>query len=166
MKPPAIALEKIRALGPACYEFTVPEEYRDMNGHMNMRYYLAIFDEAGEALHELLGLTAEFHKQKNTGTVDLEHHVHYLSEVMPGERVSVYIRMAAWSPKRLHYMLFMVNETRGKLSSIFECMNAFADLSVRKTAPFPPEIAERVAKGVAFSDSLDWPAPVCGAMNA
>jgi acyl-CoA thioester hydrolase len=166
MKPPSIPLEKIRALGPACYEMTVPEEYRDMNGHMNMRYYLAIFDEAGEVLHEQLGLTAEFHARNQTGTVDLEHHVHFLSEVMPGDRVSVYFRMAAWSPKRLHYLMFMVNERNGRLSSIFECMNAFADLKVRKTAPFPPEIAARVAAGVAASDALDWPAPICGAMSA
>ena len=79
---------------------------------------------------------------------------------MPGNRIAVYARLVAQTAKRLHYPMFMVNETRGSLASIFECMNGFMDLSVRKTAPFPPEIAEWL-----WGAALDWAAPVCGAMR-
>ena len=48
MKPPQISLEKILALEPACLRMIVPEAYRDENGHMNVRWYAVIFDEAGE----------------------------------------------------------------------------------------------------------------------
>ena len=67
MKPPNIPLEKLAALGPSCLSMTVPEAYRDDNGHMNMRWYLAIFDDAGEVLHERLGLTPEFHRRNRHG---------------------------------------------------------------------------------------------------
>jgi acyl-CoA thioester hydrolase len=165
VKPPVISLEDVCALAPVCLQFTIPEEYRDSNGHMNMRWYLAIFDDAGEVLHDRLGLTPEFHGEHGTGTVDLEHHVHYLNEVMPQDRVAVYVRCVAWTPKRLQYLLFMVNETRGKLASIFECINAFMDATRRKTAPFPPEIARKIAEAVAASERQSWPPPVCGAMK-
>ena len=59
----------------------------------------------------------------------------------------------------------MVNETRGSLEYIFECINEFMNAAERKTAPFPPEIAERIAEAVAASARLDWPAPVCGVMR-
>ena len=166
MKPPSIPLTKILALEPACLRMTVPESYRDQNGHMNMRWYVAIFDEAGDSLYLRLGLTPEYHRQHGTGTFDLEHHTHFLSEVIPGDRVAVYVRIVAQSAKRFHYLMFMVNETRGTLAAIFECLNAFADLKVRKTAPFPPEIASKIAAGVAAGTGLDWPAPVSGAMQA
>jgi len=166
MKPPSIPLTKILALEPACLRMTVPESYRDQNGHMNMRWYVAIFDEAGDSLYLRLGLTPEYHRQHGTGTFDLEHHTHFLSEVIPGDRVAVYVRIVAQSTKRFHYLMFMVNETRGTLAAIFECLNAFADLKVRKTAPFPPEIASKIAAGVAAGTGLDWPAPVSGAMQA
>ena len=166
MKPPSIPLTKILALEPACLRMTVPESYRDQNGHMNMRWYVAIFDEAGDSLYLRLGLTPEYHRQHGTGTFDLEHHTHFLSEVIPGDRVAVYVRIVAQSVKRFHYLMFMVNETRGTLAAIFECLNAFADLKVRKTAPFPPEIASKIAAGVAAGTDLDWPAPVSGAMQA
>ncbi len=166
MRPPAVPLEKILALEPACHRLTVPASYGDANGHMNMRWYLAIFDEAGEPLYPRLGLTPEYHREHTTGTFDLEHHLHFLSEVLPGDRVAIYVRLVGHSTKRLHYLMFMVNETTGKLASIFECVNSFADLATRKTAPFPPEIASRIAAAVAAHAGLDWPPPVCGAMHA
>jgi acyl-CoA thioester hydrolase len=153
-------------LEPACLRMTVPESYRDRNGHMNMRWYPAIFDDAGDALYLQLGLVPEYHHQNTTGTFDLEHHLHFVSEVLPGDRVAVYARLVAVSTKRFHYLMFMVNETRGTLAAILECMCAFVDLKVRRTAPFPSEIAAKIDAAVAAGAALDWPAPVCGVMQA
>jgi acyl-CoA thioester hydrolase len=166
MKPPEIPLEKILALEPACLRMTVPEPYSDLNGHMNVRWYAAIFDDAGDTLHERLGLTPAYHKAHGTGTMDLEWHINYMREVMIGDRLAIFARLVACSPKRMHYLMFMVDETRGTLSAIFECINAFTDLKVRKTAAFPPEIAARIEAAVSVGDALDWPPPVCGAMRA
>lgn len=164
MKPPSVTLQEILMLAPVCMSLTVPEEYRDENGHMNMRWYLAIFDDAGDVLHDRVGLTREFHGKHGTGTFDLEHHLFFLSEVNPGDKLSIYMRFVSRSEKRLHYLMFMVNETRGKLASIFECMNAFADLSVRRTAPFPEEIARQIDEIVAQHSKLNWPPPLSAAM--
>ncbi len=166
MKPPEISLERICALEPACLRMTVPESYRDRNGHMNMRWYIAIFDDAGDNLYVRLGLTPEYHREHMTGMFDLEHHLNFLSEVLPGDNVAVYARLVGQSARRLHWLMFMVNETRGRLAALFECVSAFADLRARKTAPFPLEIASRIAANGAVAAELDWPAPVCGAMHA
>jgi acyl-CoA thioester hydrolase len=165
MKPPAIPVEKLLALEPACLRMTVPESYRDPNGHMNMRWYVAIFDDAGDDLHLRLGLTPDYHREHKTGTVDLEHHTHFMSEVLAGDRLAVYARVIAQSAKRVHYLMFMVNETRNRVAAIFECMNAFVDLTVRKTTAFPPEIASRITAAVEAGTRLDWPAPVSGTMQ-
>jgi len=165
MRPPDIPLENIVSLEPVCLRATVPESCRDSNGHMNVRWYLALFDDASDVLHGWMGLTVAYHQAHGTGTFDLEHHIHYLNEVMPGEAVAVYVRFVAQSAKRLHYVMFLVNETRGSLAAILECMNAFADLRLRKTAPFPPDAAAKIAEGVAAHGKLDWPPPLSGAMR-
>jgi acyl-CoA thioester hydrolase len=144
----------------------VPVDWADANGHMNMRWYVAIFDDAGDGLHERVGLTPEFHRQHHTGTVDLEHHTNFLNEVMPGDAVAVFSRLVARSPKRLHYLMFLVNETTGKLAAIFECMNAFLDLNVRRTAPFPPAILTKIDAWLDRDRKLDWLPPVSGSMQA
>ena len=69
MKPPHIALEQITKLEPVCLRATVPETYRDSNGHMNVRWYLGLFDDASDALHEWIGLTPEYHAAHHTGTM-------------------------------------------------------------------------------------------------
>ncbi len=166
MKPPEIPFEKILALEPTCLSMTVPETYRDANGHMNVRWYAAIFDEAGDSLHERFGLTPRFHEVHRTGTMDLENHLNYLHEVLAGDHLTIFARLIGSSAKRIHYLMFMVNQTRGNLSSIFECVNSFIDLEQRKTAVFPPEIAVKIQAEIAAKDALDWEPPVCGAMRA
>lgn len=165
MKPPAIPLEHITAL-PVIYRATIPPEYEDENGHMNMRWYLHVYDDAGYPLAARLGLTPEFHARHSTGGYDLEHHIHYLNEIMVSDEVAVTVRLLDRSAKRLHYMMFLVNETRGTLASIFECVNSFADLTVRRTAPYPDEIAAAIDALLAEHQALPWDAPVCGVMHA
>lgn len=166
MKPPQIALDSVLELAPPCLRMTIPDAWRDSNGHMNVRWYVAVFDDASDVLHDDLGLTPAYHREHGSGTFDLEHHIQYLSEVMPGERAAVYVRFVGQSAKRLHYVMFLVNETRGKLAATLECLNAFADLSIRRTAPWPPIAAERIAAGIAASNRLNWPCPLSGAIQA
>jgi acyl-CoA thioester hydrolase len=165
VKPPTIPLEKITALDPV-YRVTIPPDYEDENGHMNIRWYLAVFDDAGYPFVDSLGLTLHFHRQHGTGGFDLEHHIHYLNEVLTGDVVTVYVRLIGRSAKRIHYMMFMVNETRSTLAAIFECVNSFADLTIRRTAPYPEEISANIDALLKQHSALDWIAPVCGVMHA
>lgn len=165
MKLPAIPLEKLTAL-PSIYRFTVPESYQDRNRHMNVRWYLHIFDDAGDVLVEQFGITPEYHQQHNTGGFDLEHHIHYLREVHIGDTVTVHARLVSRSDKRIHYLLFMVNETRGTLAAIQEVVNSFADMNIRRTAPYPPEIAAKIDAILRQHQALDWDAPISGVMQA
>jgi acyl-CoA thioester hydrolase len=165
VKPPGIPVEKVVRLEPVCLRMTIPETYVDANGHMNIRWYIAIFDDAGDALHERMGLTREFHRQRESVTMDLEHHTSFLSEVLPGDHVAVYARMVAHSAKLVHYLMFMINEKHGKLAALFECVNAFVDLRTRKVALYPPEIVKKIEAVTVDHNRLDWPPPVCGTMK-
>ena len=166
MKPQAPAPGQIAALGPPSLRVVVPAAWADSNGHMNMRWYVALFDDAGDDFHARIGLTPEFHREHRTGTVDLEHHTNFLHEILPGESVAVYTRLVARSAKRVHYVMFLWNETKGNLAAIFECMNALLDAALRRTAPFPPEILAKIDAWLEKDQALDWPPPVSGAMHA
>ena len=165
MRPALIPLEHVAQL-PLAYRVTIPDHYRDKMGHMNMRYYLEVYDDAGDALFETFGLTPAFYKHNGSGGFDLEHHIHYLNEVHIGDTVTIYARLVNRSAKRLHYLLFMVNESRNLLASIYECVNSYADLTVRKTAPYPEVIATNLDSILAVHQQLTWDAPVCGVMSS
>jgi acyl-CoA thioester hydrolase len=165
MKPPPIPLEQVTALQLLLRE-QIPPEYQDENGHMNVRWYMKVFDDAGYPFVASLGITPDYHAEHGTGGFDLEHHLHYLNEIHIGDTIAVYGRLLARSDKRIHYMMFLVNETKGKLAGTFECVNSFADLRARRTAPYPPAIADRIDARLAEDTALAWAAPVCGVMGA
>ena len=67
---PAIAVEKILALQPASLRVVVPASWADSNGHMNMRWYVAIFDDAGNVvqLRKLSEAGGEERRSAGVGT--------------------------------------------------------------------------------------------------
>jgi acyl-CoA thioester hydrolase len=164
MRPPAISLDQLASL-PAVYRAVIPPADEDRQGHMNMRWYLALYDEAGDAMYPMLGLTADYFAASCTGGFDLEHHLWYPSEVRIGETVVIRVRILARNLKLFHYMMFMANETRGVLSSLFECVHAHADLRTRRTAPFPAQVAAQIDAMITEHRALTWPAPVSGSMG-
>lgn len=164
MRAPAISLDQLAAL-PAVYRVVIPPTYEDRNGHMNMRWYSAIYDEAGDAMYPMLGLTADYFAASRAGGFDLEHHLWYPSEVRIGDTVVIRVRFLARNAKLLHYMMFMANETRGTLSSLFECLHAHADLRTHRTAPFPAHVADRIDAFIAEHSALTWPTPTSGSIG-
>ena len=96
MRPPAISLDQLATL-PVVYRVVIPPDYEDRNGHMNMRWYLALYDEAGDAMYPMLGLTADYFQESGMGGFDLEHHLWYLAEVRIGDTVVIRVRFVARS---------------------------------------------------------------------
>jgi hypothetical protein len=70
--------------------------------------------------------------------------------------------MIGRSAKRIHFMLFMINESRDTLAATVETLGAHADMRLRRTSPYPPHIAARIDALIAESEALGWDAPVCG----
>jgi acyl-CoA thioesterase FadM len=166
VKPPHLTSEQIRELGPPCYETVARAEWTDRNEHVNIRYLVAVFDDAGDAFYPSVGLGDASHRSRESGTMDLEHHTNFLREVRTGDRLAVYLRIVAVSPKRFHYLMFLVNLSTGELASIFECVNTFVDLTLRKSAPWPDDVRHALVSLVERHRTMSWPAPVCGSMSA
>ncbi|WP_051979358.1 thioesterase family protein [Edaphobacter aggregans] len=164
MRLPPISLDQLASL-PTVYRTMIPSAYEDRQRHMNMRWYLALYDKAGDLMYPMLGLTEDYLAAAEAGGFDLEHHLWYPSEVLIGDTVVIRFRMLARSLKLFHYMMFMVNETRGVLSSLFECVHAHADLRTRRTAPFPAHVATQIDALIDEHRALNWAAPVSGSMG-
>jgi acyl-CoA thioester hydrolase len=165
MRPAPISLENIQQL-PIAFQMTVPPDYEDANGHMNIKFYIAIFEQAWYPFLAQFSLPPDFEAQHGTGGFDLEHHLHYLNEVRIGDTVAVYMRLVGRSPKRLHGMAFMLNQTRQQVAATFEFVTVYVDLQTRKTAPYPEPLNGLLNAMLAQHDHLNWPAPTCGVMSA
>ncbi len=160
-----ISLEQINDL-PVFYRVTVAKDHLDVMGHMNVRWYIGFFDEATWANMAHFGVDHAFFQEKQRGMFALEQHIRYFNEVRLEQTVRIHTRLLGRSAKRLHFMHFMVNESTSTLAATVEIIATHVDLSVRRTAPFSPEIAAQLDKILAEHTQLGWAAPVCGVMQA
>jgi acyl-CoA thioester hydrolase len=97
----------------------------------------------------------------------LHQFINYLAEVHVGETVVIKARMIGRSAngKRIHYMLFMVNGTTGKLAATMECLASHVDLSRRRTSAHPPEMLAKIDALIEQGNQLGWDVPLSGAMQ-
>jgi acyl-CoA thioester hydrolase len=156
--------EKLEIL-PLTNHVTIPEDYLDEMGHMNIQHYMQIYDRAAWELFTQLGVTPEHVQAERGGMFALQQFIRYLAEVHHGETVSVRSRLLGLSVKRLHFMHFMVNETTGRLASTLETVASYADLNTRRTVALPESIAARISEQLVEHNALDWDAPICGVIQ-
>lgn len=158
-----ISLTQI-ALLPLYHRQTIPTEYIDAMGHMNVRWYMALFDNATWRFFDAMGLDDAYFERSHAGGFALKHFVTYWAEVQAGQTVAVHTRILGRSDKRFHFMHFMVNESSGITAAALEALGTHVDLRKRKSSPLPSRIAKRFDNQLAEDRQLPWPAPICGAI--
>ena len=122
----------------------IEPQWIDYNGHLNMAYYNVMFDRAIDELWLKLGIGPGYRQERDGSTFTAECHVRYLREIHLGDPVRVSILLVAADEKRLHTFEELRHATEGWLSATSENMTVHIDMAARKTAPFPPDIRDRI----------------------
>ena len=116
--------------------FEVKKEWVDYNNHMNMAYYVLIFDQAWEVALEKFKMGGTAAKDNNRSTMVVETNTKYLNEVKEGEKVSINVTYFDHDKKRLHLKMEMISQKTNKLSASMEWISLYIDLSKRKVTEF------------------------------
>jgi acyl-CoA thioester hydrolase len=159
-----VTLAQVNQL-PLYYHETIPDDYIDAMGHMNVRWYMALFDNATWHFFEALGLNQDYFKRCHAGGFALRQFINYWSEVQAGHRVAVRTRILGRSEKRFHFMHFLIDETSGQIAAALESLGTHADLKMRKSSPLPPSIAATFDAHLEKDLQLEWEAPTCGVIS-
>jgi acyl-CoA thioester hydrolase len=129
-------------------EGSVRPEWIDANGHMNLAYYVVLFDLATDTLYDTLGLGQAYRDATGNSTFTAETHTIYEREVRVGERVRITSYLLGADAKRLHYFHEMFHAEGGHRVATQELIGLHIDLRVRRTAPFAPAVLERLQAAV------------------
>ena len=159
-----VAMDDLSPL-PLYHHEIIPADYIDPMGHMNIRWYLTLFDKAAWKFFESIGLNEDYFKTKQEGGFALKQFIQYFAEVRVGQTVAVRTRFIDRSKKRFHVMHFMANETTGQLAASLEALGTYADLKLRRSAPIPSEIAEKMDAQLEHDRKLSWEPPLCGVIH-
>ena len=114
----------------------IKSEWTDYNKHLNMAYYVLIFDKAWEVTLEKFKMGEHSAKTSGMSTMVVETNTTYDSEVKEGDEVEIVLTFFDHDKKRLHFRLEMIEKKSKKLSSTIEMLSLHVDLNKRKVAEF------------------------------
>ena len=115
------------------------KEWTDYNGHMNLSYYILVFDIGAEVILSKFKMGEHSAKTTKKSTMVVETHTTYNQEVKEGDEVDILISYFNHDNKRLHYKLEMFDKNKNTLSATTEVLALYVDLNIRKVAEFEHE---------------------------
>ena len=114
-------------------------DWTDYNGHMNLAFYILVFDKGAEKILSKFKMGEQSAKTTKKSTMAVESHTTYNNEVKENEEVDVYLSYFNHDKKRLHYKLEMYEKNKNILSATTEVLSLYIDLNIRKVAEFENE---------------------------
>ena len=117
----------------------IKKEWTDYNNHMNMAYYVLVFDQVWEIMLEKFKMGESSAKTSEMSTMVVETHTTYNNEVKQGDEVEINLTFFDHDKKRLHYKMEMIEKSSKKLSATLEMLSLYIDLSKRKVSEFENE---------------------------
>ena len=115
------------------------KEWTDYNNHMNLSYYILVFDKGAEVFLSKFKMGEHSAKTTKKSTMVVETHTTYNNEVKEGEEVNVFLSHFDHDKKRLHYKLEMYEKNKNILAATTEVLSLYIDLNLRKVSEFEGE---------------------------
>ena len=117
----------------------IVNEWTDYNNHMNLSFYILVFDKAAEKILSKFNMGEEAAIKTKRSTMVVETHTTYNKEVKEEDDVDVYLSYCDHDKKRLHYKLEMYEKSKNVLSATTEVLALYINLDLRKVAEFEKE---------------------------
>ena len=114
----------------------IKKEWTDYNNHMNMAYYVLVFDRVWENILDKFKMGENSAKTTKRSTMVVETHTTYNNEVKEGEEVEINLTFFDHDKKRLHFKLEMIEKSSKKLSATIEMLSLYINLNLRKVSEF------------------------------
>jgi len=135
----------------------VRPEWIDINGHMNVAYYVLAFDKAVDDLWARFGITDEYIRSGAGTTFAVECHVTYQRELREGDPYRVTSEILAYDEKRIHQFQRMYHAEERFLSATAEWMNLHVDLETRRVSSWPASVLRALSETTSRQEGRPFP---------
>ena len=118
----------------------VIKDWIDYNNHMNVSYYLLMFDVYGaETLNNIFKMGEHSAKTTGMSTMVVETNITYDGELKLDDEVDINLTYFDHDKKRLQYKMEMIHKQKKYLASTIEILALYVDLNTRKVTEFEKE---------------------------
>jgi acyl-CoA thioester hydrolase len=142
------------------YRDVVRPEWIDENQHLNMGFYVVVFDFATDAWLDSIGIDGEHKRTQKVTTFTLEAHVNYLREVRRGDPLRFTTQLLGFDEKRIHYVHCMHHADAGFIAATNELMSLHVSAVTRRAAPMASGVQQCLRELLPLHAALEPPPQV------
>ena len=144
---------------PAPFEshLAVEESWLDLNGHMNVAFYMTAFDRGSDPFFDYCGLGWDYTRQGVGSIFSTGCNLDFRRELLAGDALRVTTRLLDHSEKLLHVHAHLYHAASGELAAVQEILFMHVSLETRRSAPIPEISLARLREILAVHRTL--PAP-------
>lgn len=112
----------------------------DAMGHMNVRYYMAMFDDAS---FQLLGKLTGVEKDKSIGWADVRHEIEYRHETSAGTLLTIRSKVVRVGRSSITYRHSLCDSLDGELHAEATVTSVRFDLVARRSIELDADLRHR-----------------------
>ena len=113
-------------------------DWTDYNGHMNLAFYIHLFDQGWDVLLDKFEMGGESAKTEKRSTFAVESHTKYIQEVNEGDEVDINLLFLDRDVKRMVYQLEIFNKNGNYRAATTEVCSLYVNLDTRRVTEIEP----------------------------
>ncbi len=130
----------------ARYKEVVKPEWIDVNGHMNVAYYVLAFDLATDAFLNSIGGGESYVHDQGGSFFIVEMNVSYKQELRLNNPLCFTTQVVDINPKKIHLYHRMYHQEEGYLAATNEILLLHIDMETRRSAPMNVDMLQQLER--------------------
>lgn len=128
------------------HAFETEPAWIDMNGHVNVAYFVMMFDLGIDGFQAQVDLGEDYLDDCKMSTFAVQYHVHHLAEMMVAEKGYVNCQLIDFDTKRIHLFQTMHRASNDQQVAAMEIMLLNVDTNIRKAVAMPVDRLENLGR--------------------
>ena len=128
-------------------------DWTDYNGHMNLAFYIHLFDQGWDVLLDKFEMGGDSAKIQKRSTFAVESHTKYIKEVKQGDEVDINLLFLDHDLKRMIYQLEIFSKTGNYRAATTEVCSLYVNLETRRVTDVEPHKLELMDRFIAENKS-------------
>ena len=129
----------------------------DYNSHLNMAYYLVLFDRGYDVVCDHFGMGQDYAAARRLTTYTGDARLTYLREVHGDAPVITTFQILDRDEKRIHSFQQMRHAREGWVAATCETLTLHVDMAGPRVCPFPDDVMARIETMTARQAALPRP---------
>jgi acyl-CoA thioester hydrolase len=116
----------------------------DFFDHVNVRHYVAKFDEATWQFLAQFGMTPSYFKKTQSGMFNVEHNIKYRRELFAGDLIMIKTELLEVGQRHITYQHILIKTDINDIAATMKVSAAHVEMETRRSSNIPKTIYDKL----------------------